>query len=634
MSVLSTGSVLGDFRVEDEVGRGGMGVVYRAVQISLGRPVALKVIAGTLSDNIAFRDRFVRESRLTASLDHPNVIPVFAAGEAAGVLYIAMRFVEGTDLRSLIAAEERLDPLRAAGVMAQVASALEAAHERGLVHRDVKPANVLVAARGGGEHVYLTDFGLTKRSASESGLTSAGEWVGTLDYVAPEQLRGDPVDGRADVYALGCVLYETLTGQVPFPREDDVAKLWAHISDTPPLATELAPDVPRRLAGVARRAMEKDPDDRFASARDMGRAGLAAVPGGGDTGARARLAASRSAPPRTRRRLGARALPAGLVVLAAAAGLAVLLLSRDDDAAEDAAPEQAQSARAAVPRSAEIVGRSIPVGDAPSAVAVTPAGGIWVANTGAETVTFIDSRRPRVRSRIPVGEDPKAIAAGPASVWVANFGDATITRIDIPTRRAVATIPLGAAPVDLAAVTDTVWVATEDDRVLRIDARSNQVAKATRVSSAGALALAGDRLWVLDSFAGVMNLIDARSGFLSGSPVPLGRFPFDVAAGSTGAWASVAGEGVLKSVPASVSGPEPTTIAVGGRPEYLTLDRRWVWVTDSERDVVTRIDPRERRPAGGAVPVPEDPSGIAATRDGGVWVTSAARDRITRLEPR
>ncbi len=244
MSVLSTGSVLGDFRVEDEVGRGGMGVVYRAVQISLGRPVALKVIAGTLADNIAFRDRFVRESRLTASLDHPNVIPVFAAGEAAGVLYIAMRFVEGTDLRSLIAAEERLDPLRAAGVMAQVASALEAAHERGLVHRDVKPANVLVAARGGGEHVYLTDFGLTKRSASESGLTSAGEWVGTLDYVAPEQLRGDPVDGRADVYALGCVLYETLTGQVPFPREDDVAKLWAHISDTPPLGHGAGPGRP------------------------------------------------------------------------------------------------------------------------------------------------------------------------------------------------------------------------------------------------------------------------------------------------------------------------------------------------------------------------------------------------------
>jgi YVTN family beta-propeller protein len=634
MSVLSTGSVLGDFRVEDEVGRGGMGVVYRAVQISLGRPVALKVIAGPVSDNVAFRDRFVRESRLTASLDHPNVIPVFAAGDADGVLYIAMRFVEGTDLRSLIAAEERLDPLRAAGVIAQVASALEAAHERGLVHRDVKPANVLVAARGGGEHVYLTDFGLTKRSASESGLTSAGEWVGTLDYVAPEQLRGDPVDGRADVYALGCVLYETLTGQVPFPREDDVAKLWAHISDTPPLATELAPEVPRRLAGVARRAMEKDPDDRFASARDMGRAGLDAVPGGGDTGARARLAASRTAPSRTRRRPGWRALVAALALFAAVAGLAVLLLSGDDDAAENGAAERAQSARTATPPAAEVVGRPIPVGDAPSAITVTPAGGIWVANTGAESVTFIDSRRPRVRSRIPVGEDPKAISAGPASVWVANFGDASVTRIDIPTRRVVATIPLGAAPVDLAAVTDTLWVATEDDRVLRIDARSNQVAQTTRVSSAGALALAGDRLWVLDTFNGLITSMDARSGLVTGPPVPVGRLPADVAAGTTGAWASVAGDGVLRSVPASVSAPEPQTIRVGGRPEFLALDRRWLWTTDSERDVVIRVDPRSGRMVGGPVRVSEDPGGIAAGRDGGVWVTSAERDSVTRLEPR
>jgi serine/threonine protein kinase/DNA-binding beta-propeller fold protein YncE len=633
MSVLSTGSVLGDFRVEDEVGRGGMGVVYRAVQISLGRPVALKVIAGTLSDNIAFRDRFVRESRLTASLDHPNVIPVFAAGEAAGVLYIAMRFVDGTDLRSLIAAEERLDPLRAAGVMAQVASALEAAHERGLVHRDVKPANVLVAARGGGEHVYLTDFGLTKRSASESGLTSAGEWVGTLDYVAPEQLRGDPVDGRADVYALGCVLYETLTGQVPFPREDDVAKLWAHISDTPPLATELAPDVPRRLAGVARRAMEKDPDDRFASARDMGRAGLVAVPGGGDTGARARLAASRTAPSRTRRRPAWRALLAALAVLGALAGVAALVLSGDDDAAEDDASGRARGARAVAAPGAEIVGRSIPVGDAPSGIAVTPAGGIWVANTGAESVTFIDSRRPRVRSRIPVGEDPKAIAAGPASVWVANFGDASVTRIDIRSRRAIATIPLDAAPVDLAAVTDIVWVATEDDRVLRIDARSNQPAQdVTAVKSVGALALSGDRLWVLDTFDGLLSSIDARSGLVTGPPVPVGRLPADVAAGTTGAWVSVAGDGVVRGVPVSAS--EPKTIGVGGRPEYLALDRRWLWATDSERDVVIRVDGRSGKMVGGPVRVPEDPAGIAAGRDGGVWVTSAEGDSVTRLEPR
>ena len=633
MSVLSTGSTLGDFKVEDEVGRGGMGVVYRAVQISLGRPVALKVIAGSLSDNVAFRDRFVRESRLTASLDHPNVIPVFAAGETDGVLYIAMRYVDGTDLRSLVAAEGKLDPLRAAGVIAQVASALDAAHERGLVHRDVKPANILVASRGGGEHVYLTDFGLTKRSASESGLTSAGEWVGTLDYVAPEQLRGDHVDGRADVYALGAVLYETLTGQVPFPRDDDVAKLWAHISDSPAMATDLSPEVPRRLAGVARRAMEKDAEDRYDSATDMGRAALAAVPGGGDTGARARLAAGQTRLPRAPRRPGVWvALVAGLGI-AAAAVVAVLLLGSEESSDGDAAT--AGNALPSGPPAAQVVGRPIPVGDAPGAVAIG-GGGIWVANTGSESVTYINVRRPRIRDRIPVGEDPTALSVGPASVWVANFGDRTVSKIDIEARRVTETIPVGGAPVDLAAPSGFVWVSTEDDRVLKIDAHTNAVVPGDviRVKSGGALSLGGDRLWVLDTFDGQLRSIDARSGLVTGSPMSLGRLPVDIAAGSTEVWASVAGDGVVKKVPAFVNGPEQRTIRVGGHPERLALDRRWLWVTDADRDIVTRVDPRAAGIAGGVVRVPEDPAGIATGGDGRVWVTSQATDTVVRLESR
>ena len=346
--MLATGAILGDFRIEGEIGRGGMGVVYRAAQISLGRPVALKVISETLSDREDFRERFVRESRLAASLDHPNVIPVYAAGEQDGVLYIAMRFVNGTDLRGLLAAEGAFDPARAAGVVAQVASALDAAHERGLVHRDVKPANVLVAARGGGEHTYLTDFGLTKRTASDSGLTAAGEWVGTLDYVAPEQVRGEQVDGRADVYALGCVLYELLTGRVPFERDDDIAKLWAHISDAAPSPLDLAPDTPRGLASVAECCMEKDPDDRFETAGQMGRAALAAVPGLQDTGARARMAAGRRgavmdggdgtragptavlAPQPGRQRFTRRRVTLSAAALLLACAVAVLLLATGD----------------------------------------------------------------------------------------------------------------------------------------------------------------------------------------------------------------------------------------------------------------------------------------------------------------
>jgi DNA-binding CsgD family transcriptional regulator len=277
MSSLAVGSVLGDFRVEGVVGRGGMGVVYHAVQLSLGRPVALKLIAPHLADDDDFRERFVRESRLSASIDHPHIVPVYVAGEEEGLHYIAMRFVEGVTLRTAITAEGRLDPGRAARLTAQVASALEAAHERGLVHRDVKPANILISRHGGEEHAYLTDFGLTKRQETE-GLTGSGEWVGTLDYVAPEQLRGGEVDGRADVYSLGCVLFECLTGQVPFPRDNDLAKLWAHTSDPVPAPVYLVADLPPELSAVVVRAMEKKPADRFASAGKLGRAALAAAP--------------------------------------------------------------------------------------------------------------------------------------------------------------------------------------------------------------------------------------------------------------------------------------------------------------------------------------------------------------------
>ena len=277
MSLLSPGSILADFRIEDVVGRGGMGVVYRAVQLSLGRPVALKLIAPHLADDEGFRERFFRESRLAASIDHPHIVPVYGAGEEDGVAYIAMRFVEGVNLREEITASGRVEPRRAARLVQQVGSALDSAHERGLVHRDVKPANVLISRHGGSEHVYLTDFGVTKRRASTHSVTDTGEFVGTLDYVAPEQLRGEAVDGRADIYSLGGVLYHCLTGEVPFPGEDELATMWAHASDPPPVASDVVPEVPSALSEVVLRAMAKAPEDRFASAGELGRAAVVAA---------------------------------------------------------------------------------------------------------------------------------------------------------------------------------------------------------------------------------------------------------------------------------------------------------------------------------------------------------------------
>src|SRR3954462_3141607 len=212
MAELMPGTEIAGCRIEAVAGRGGMGVIYRAIDVHLGRPVAVKLIAADRASDEAFRVRFERESRLTASIDHPNVIPVYAAGEEDGVLYLVMRYVKGTDRRSLLKQEGRLAPDRAAQVIAQVAGGLDAAHAAGLVHRDVKPANVLLT----GEHVYLADFGLSRLQASGERFTESGAWVGTVDYMSPEHLRGEPCDARSDVYALGCVLFSALTGEAPF----------------------------------------------------------------------------------------------------------------------------------------------------------------------------------------------------------------------------------------------------------------------------------------------------------------------------------------------------------------------------------------------------------------------------------
>jgi serine/threonine protein kinase len=228
IALMSAGATFAGYRVDALVGRGGMGVVYRATDLSLERPVALKLIAPQLADDQRFRARFLREPRLAAALDHPSVVPIYEAGEHEGQLYLAMRYVEGSDLKTLLERDERLSPERSLSILAQIADALDAAHRRGLVHRDVKPGNVLLDDDG---HAYLTDFGITKQRGGDS--TDTGQMVGTLDYLAPEQIRGEDVDGRTDCYALACVLYECLAGTPPFRRATEAETLWAHMQETP-----------------------------------------------------------------------------------------------------------------------------------------------------------------------------------------------------------------------------------------------------------------------------------------------------------------------------------------------------------------------------------------------------------------
>src|SRR4051794_26949590 len=256
-----------------------MGVVYRARDIALDRVVALKVIAPEHARDPKFRTRFVRESLATAGVDHPNVIPVYDAGEdSGGQLYIAMRFVEGDDLGSLLHESGSLAPGLAAEIVAQAAAALDAAHLRGLVHRDVKPANVLITS-GDRPHVYLTDFGLAKWEDSTSGLTSTGGWLGTPDYLAPEQVDGGKPDARTDVYALGCVLFAALSGRPPFADVPKLRKATAHLSDAPPSLKQVAPGVPRAFEPVVGKALAKDPAQRYGSAGQLGAAAVAAAAG-------------------------------------------------------------------------------------------------------------------------------------------------------------------------------------------------------------------------------------------------------------------------------------------------------------------------------------------------------------------
>ena len=306
-ALLPPGSTVAGYEVERVVGSGGIGVLYRARQVRLDRPVALKVVEPEVAGDPVVRERLRREARTLAALDHPNVVPLYEAGEEGGTVFIATRWVEGTELGTLIRRDGPLEPARAARIAAQIAAALEVAHEKGLIHRDVKPSNVIVTSE---DHVYLTDFGLTKRAGSASGLTMAAQMLGTIDYVAPEQIEGNEADTRGDVYGLACVLFETLIGTPPFAGETGgMAKMWAHINAEPPSAREHRADVPR---GTRRRDPARPGEDarraplrgglRRPGAGGRGRTAMMAWLRARPTGARAALLTGREGPTSSRGR--------------------------------------------------------------------------------------------------------------------------------------------------------------------------------------------------------------------------------------------------------------------------------------------------------------------------------------------
>ena len=270
-SIPRVGDEYAGYRIESVLGKGGMSVVYRAENIRLGTEVALKIMAPELAEDDVFRERFVRESRIAASINHPCVITIYDAGSADDLLYIAMRYIRGGDLKVLLRAEAPLDLERVQTIISQAGSALDEAHAHNLIHRDVKPANILLYKRDdtGRDHVFLTDFGLTKHPGSRTGLTDSGQFVGTIDYCAPEQIQGHSIDRRVDIYSLGCVLYECLTGTPPFRKETEVAVIWAHVQEEPPPPSSLRPELSPGLDAVVAKAMAKSPDDRYSTCAEF-----------------------------------------------------------------------------------------------------------------------------------------------------------------------------------------------------------------------------------------------------------------------------------------------------------------------------------------------------------------------------
>jgi serine/threonine protein kinase len=300
--MLAAGSQVAGYTVEEQIGRGGMAVVYRAADARLNRSVALKILAPELANDTAYRQRFVREMRAAAAVDHPNIVPVFDAGEADGVLFIAMRYVSGQDVRTLLNAVHRLPADRVTHLISQAASALDEAHSRGLVHRDVKPGNMLIASVTGGgqpDHLYLSDFGLSKQRVSSAPLTLTGQFLGTLDYMAPEQVEGEALDGRADLYSLACTAFEMLAGEPPFKREQGIAVMWAQLQAAPPSLTALRPDLPPGVDQVIARAMAKSPADRYQSCREFADSLQAACGLGGSQGSPAASPVPPAGPPPT-----------------------------------------------------------------------------------------------------------------------------------------------------------------------------------------------------------------------------------------------------------------------------------------------------------------------------------------------
>jgi serine/threonine-protein kinase len=566
MAGVALGDVVAGCRIEDVAGHGGMGVVYRATQLRLNRTVAFKAMAAELALNPAYRERFQREAQLAASIEHPNVIPVYEAGELdSNELYLVMRWVEGTDLRELLDRERRLAPSGTVQLLAPVALALNAAHARGLVHRDVKPANVLIAQGDTDQvdHVYLTDFGIARGPEDEGGLTRTGTFVGTLAYASPERIEGDRGAPASDIYALGCVLFEALAGRPPFNRETELSTMNAHLHDPIPSLRADVPDAPVELDEVVHIALAKSPADRFATAGEMAAALDDAL-------------------------VGRRATrPTDADTASATHDAAVPATSVAHDALGDETVVDVSSGGAGRRRNRglAIAAGALAVGGVIALVIALAGGGGSRSRSLANATPGVTTGKPHVRV-VQVGElssAPGAVAlAGPNAV-VTQPARAELT-IVYPGGRPASTIAVGSAPSAVAVdQSGRIWVA---------------------VSGTG-------------SGSGEVRVIDPATGKTI-ARIPC-AMPSAIAIGGGFAWVADRGSNDVRAIDLNTLKSSGALIPTGGRgPVALAYDQSGtLWVANQDSSDVTAIRARQ---AGPAQYVAGGPSSITANGSGGVWV--------------
>jgi hypothetical protein len=660
MAELAPGTVFAGHRIDSVAGRGGMGVVYRATQLALDRTVALKVIAPGLLEDQTVRSRFVRESKVAASIDHPNVIPIYYAGDEDGIAYIAMRYVAGDDVRSLVRREGRLEPERAARLVAQVGAALDEAHAAGLVHRDIKPANVLLTTE---DHVYLTDFGLTKHALSVAGSTKPGHWVGTLDYVAPEQIRGERVDARADVYALGCLLFYALTGSVPFKRESDEARLWAHLSEPPPKVSERG--VPEAFDPVLERALAKDPDERYPSAGDLGRAAVAAATNRRAIERERLVAKGAAAPvesptvtaaappapatqqtrlqpePETQRRKPSNKRRNALLAIGFAAATAIGVAAAvalgvgDEQALPPRASATPTAAVTPTPEPGLRIAEETTVGRRPNVVRAT-GDTVFVGSFLKSRVNLVSAKTGKVRSRAPrvgVGANDASISGN--SLWVAVTRENQLVRLNAETGRPIGSpLELPGKPTAVAATGSAVWTVLQPgegapDTLLKIDrATGRTLASVQYPWGIGSITTSPSAVWVAARRRARIQRVNPANGQVV-STLQIGRSrTADIAYADNTLWLATPEDDTVYKVSTRTGDAIP--ISVGQQPRQLAIGKDTVYVTNYSSSDLYAIDRRSSRVQGAPLELPVNPYSVAVEGNT-IWVASLPENKLTKV---